>query len=203
MKNGSSLSKSGLLFRYYSKGGMRMKRNLLILRIFCTALLLASLGICAWEIMRIFDGPPGFFGYRADVLVSIIIVLPIYISQWEFYRGMNYFLTDSVRTKEKNVSNGLAVGLSALMLAISAATYLFFMERAGLCMYYMLLTGGLLVCNRLVTSIYIAWNAPEEPESTVEKAWRIVNIALRFLILIPVGFGCFVGTLYLLTMIGI
>lgn len=182
-----------------------MKRKVLILWIFSMLLLIATLCIWHWEVQRELSTPTqdDIFGHTGAVLVMGIVLLAVLVGQWEFYRGLKYFFADTARTDVKNVSNAIAVGLSALMLGISAVTYLFFMERAVLCVYYMLLTGGLLVCNRLVTSIYIAWNVLDEAESAGAKAWRIVNIAIRFLILIPVGFGCFVGLLYLFTSMGI
>ena len=179
-----------------------MKRNLLILRIFCAVLLLATLGIFVWETARTLATPSqdDIFGHAGTVFVTVLIALPILIGEWEFYRGMNYFLDDSTRTKANAVSNAIAVGLSGLMLAISGVTYLFFMEKAILCVYYMWLTGGLLVFNRLATSVCIAWNAPEE-ESVADKIWRIFKIVVQILILIPVGFGCFIGLLFVFTML--
>ncbi len=177
-----------------------MNRKVLYLRIFFILLLIATVGISIWEVERMLATPSqdDIFGHTGTVFIMGIILLAILVTQWEFYRSLKYFLADGTRIKVKTVSNVIAVGLSGLMLVISALTYLFFPKQDADCIYYIWWTAGVLVCNRLIAGIYIEHNTPWD-----DKIWinllRIVKNVLRYVILIPLGFGCLMELVQLLS----
>ena len=177
-----------------------MNRKLLFLRIFTILLLIATLGIYIWEVERTLATPSqdDIFGHTGTVFIMGIILLAILMTLWEFYRSLKYFLADGTRTKVKTVSNGIAVALSGLMLVISALTYLFFPKQEVVCIYYIWWTTGVLVCNRLIAGICIEHNTPWDDNIWVNLP-RIAKNILRYVLLIPLGFGCVVELVNLLS----
>ena len=177
-----------------------MNRKVLYLRIFFVLLLIATLGICYWEVERTLSVPShdDIFGHTGDVFIMGIILLAVLVGQWEFYRSLKYFFADGTRTKVKTVSNAIAAGLGGLMLVISALTYLFFPNQEAICIYYIWWTAAVLVCKRLAEGIYIERYTPWDDNRWINLI-RIVKNVLRYVLLIPVGFGCLMEFVNLLS----
>lgn len=180
-----------------------MNRKLLFLRIFSILLLIATLGIFIWEIEHTLSTPSqdDIFGHTGTVFFSIIIVLPILIGQWEFYRGMKYLLTDTVRTKEKTICKWLCTVLSGVMLAVAAVVYLFFLDDVYLCYLYMWWTVYIIVIVHLATSVHCNIEALRDEENTGAKAVLIIKLICKILALIPFCFVSFVELMHILTIL--
>ena len=181
-----------------------MNRKLLILRVSFVLSLVATLGVWCWEVQREFATPTqdDIFGHTGAVFIMGIILLAVLLEQWEFYRSLKFFLTDTERTNAKNVSNAIAVGFSGLALVISVVTYLFIPNPKAICVYYIWWTAGVLICNRLATGIYIERNTPWDDSGWINFI-RIVKNVLRYVILIPLVFGCLIELFQLSWWLGI
>ena len=177
-----------------------MNRKLLFLRIFSLLLLIATLGIFIWEVNRTLSTPSqdDIFGHTGDVFIMGIILLAVLVGQWELFRSLKYFLGYGMRIKVKTLSNTIAFGLSGLALAISALTYLFFPKHEAVCINYMWWTAGILVCTRLVEGICIERSTPWDDNSWI-NLFRILKNVLRYVLLIPLGFGCLMELVNLLS----
>ena len=180
-----------------------MKRKKLILNISFALILIATVCIFLWEVRKELATPSqdDIFGHTGTVFVMGVILVSFVVMQWELYRSLKYFLAYEARTKAENVSNALAAGLCGIFLVISTTTYSFFPNRAVQWFYYTLWTTGVLICNRLATGIYIERNTPWDDNKWC-NLWRIVKNVLRYVILIPLGFGCFIELVNLLSMLG-
>ena len=181
-----------------------MQRKKLILQICFVLSVFATLGVWCWEVRQELATPTrdDIFGHTGAVFIMGIILLAALLEQWEVYRSFKYFLTDAERTKAKNVSNAIAAGFSGLALVISVITYLFIPNPKAVCVYYIWWTAGVLICNRLVTGIYIERNTPWDDSRWINLI-RIIKNVLRYVILIPLGFGCLIELFQLSLWLGI
>ena len=177
-----------------------MKQRLLILRICFALLLIATLGICIWEAYESLEEAaqeqmitnPSF-----AMSVALFIWLISAWIQWECYRSLKYFLTAETRTTAKTISNAVALGFSGLELVIAAAAYLVFTDIRSDAYTFFLTTAGVLVCNRLILGIYIEHKTPWY-YSKCSNLWRITKNVLRYVVVIPLGFGCVMMLVHLL-----
>ena len=181
-------------------GESPMNRKVLYLRIFTILLLIATVGIFVWEVERMLATPSqdDIFGHTGTVFIMGIILLAVLVGQLELFRSLKYFLTDEMRTKVKTVSNAIAFGLSGLALVISALTYLFFPKQEAIYIYYIWWTAGILVCTRLVEGICIERSTPWDDNNWI-NLFRILKNVLRYVLLIPLGFGCLMELVQLLS----
>ena len=180
-----------------------MKRRLLILRICFALSLIATLGVFIWEAYKslpeaaqehIFTTP------SFTISVAFFIWLISAWIQWECYRSLKYFLTTETRTTAKTISNAVALGFSSLALVIGAAAYLVFTNIASDAFTYFLTAAGALVCNRLILGIYIEHKIPWD-NSKCSNLWRITKNVLRYVVVIPLGFGCVMQLVHLLSLL--
>ena len=176
-----------------------MKRKLLILRICFVLLLIATLGIFVWEVQRELSTPTqdDILGPGVSTFIASLFLLISAWIQWECYRSLKYFLTEEVRTTAKTISNAVALGFSGLELVIAAAAYLVFFDIRSDAYTFYLTTAAVLVCNRLILGIYIEHKTPWD-NSKCSNLWRITKNVLRYVVVIPLGFGCVMMLVHLL-----
>ena len=177
-----------------------MKRKLLILRICFVLLLIATLGVCCWEVYASLAIPsPDHYYINPAITIfiaSIFWLISAWI-QWECYRSLKYFLTAEARTTERTISNAVALGFSSLALVIGGASYFVFTNITRDAYTFVLTTAGVLVCNRLILGIYIEHKTPWY-YSKCSNLWRITKNVLRYVVVIPLGFGCVMMLVHLL-----
>lgn len=169
-----------------------MNRKLLYLRIFSVVLMIATWGIFAWELDRILSLPPtdDIFGHAGIRFFSGIFLFLSYLLQWELYGGLKYFLSGEEGTDFKNISKGIAVLCSGVVLAISAVSYLLFRQER---FYFSCipLCVGMLICNRMALGIYTEHITPWSERRGINAIRCVVNV-FRYVVLLAMGFLCIV-----------